>query len=190
MEESIRLDSNSQDAHDCHYHKGIAHANSGEHADAIRAFNNAIKLKPNTAAYVHERAKSLQNEGHYSEAVTDFTKVIQLQPCNAHAYFRRAFAFKSLGTIAAMRSGGDAQAEMGRSSGIARSSDLAPFDDAADNFEKARQLEPENPNLVVNYKKIFDVEFIELVAAGDEPEPRPPGEDSHSLMSASAARRR
>eukprot|EP01062_Namystynia_karyoxenos_P000161 TRINITY_DN1004_c0_g2_i4.p1 TRINITY_DN1004_c0_g2~~TRINITY_DN1004_c0_g2_i4.p1 ORF type:complete len:766 (+),score=272.00 TRINITY_DN1004_c0_g2_i4:89-2299(+) len=161
MSESLCLDANSQDAHDCWYHQGIAHANSGNHALAISAFNNAIKLKPNTAAYVHERAKSLQNEGHYADAITDFTKVIQLQPYNAHAYFRRAFAFKSLGTMAAMKSNSDPKS----------ASDLSAFDESAADFERARQLQPENPHLVVNYKKIFDVEFIELCAAGDEPDP-------------------
>eukprot|EP00756_Hemistasia_phaeocysticola_P032214 Hpha_TRINITY_DN16397_c1_g5::TRINITY_DN16397_c1_g5_i1::g.62508::m.62508 len=161
MNKSLELDQNSQDAHDCYYHMGIAYANSRNHAKSIWALNNAIKLKPNTAAYVHERAKSLQNEGHYADAITDYTKVIQLQPLNAHAYFRRAFAFKSLGTMAAMKSGGDPKTP----------SDLSAFDDAAADFEKARQLEPENPHLVVNYKRIFDVEFIELCAAGDEPVP-------------------
>lgn len=64
-----------------------------------------------------------------------------MQPKNAHAYFRRAFVYKALGK----------------------------FDEAAEDFEKARNLQPENPNLVVNYKKIYDIAYIELCKPGEEP---------------------
>lgn len=142
LKKALELDANAPDAHDCYFSMGIALANSGRHAEALECFTNAVALKPNTAVYLHERAKSLQCEGKYEEAVVDFTKVISLQPLNAHAYFRRAFALKS----------------------------IRRFDDAAADFEFAKKLQPDNPHLVVNYKRVYDVEYIELCRAGEEPQ--------------------
>jgi tetratricopeptide (TPR) repeat protein len=55
--------------------------------------------------------------------------VIKLSPNNAHAYFRRAFSFKQLKNYA----------------------------QAAEDFEKAKELDPINPLMVVNYKQLKDV---------------------------------
>jgi Flp pilus assembly protein TadD len=78
--------------------------------------------------------------------VVDFTKVIAMQPLNAAVFFRRAFALKS----------------------------IRRFEDAAADFERAKKLDPTNPHFLVNYKKIYDVEYIELCRSGEEPpyEPR------------------
>lgn len=141
LRKALELEPNATDSHECHYLCGIALANLDRHADALEFFTQAVSLRPNMAAYVHERAKSLQNEGRFNEAVVDFSKVIALQPMNAHAFFRRGFALKS----------------------------LKRFAEAAEDFEMARHLEPSNPLLVVNYRNVYDVEFVELCAAGDEP---------------------
>ena len=45
---------------------------------------------------MHEIAKCLQMLGDYEEAIKCFTAVIDLNPRNEHAYFRRAFAYKSM----------------------------------------------------------------------------------------------
>jgi Tfp pilus assembly protein PilF len=50
--------------------------------------------------------------------------VIKRNPKNAHAYFRRAFSLKA----------------------------LKEFGKAADDFEKAKNLDPLNPQLVLNHK--------------------------------------
>ncbi len=109
----------------------------------MSAFTKAIEMNKegDIPIYYHERAKTLQHLMQYKQSLTDFTKVINAQPMNAHAYFRRAFAHKALGH----------------------------FEEAAEDFERARNLQPENPSLVVNYKKIFDVAYIELCACGEEP---------------------
>jgi len=122
---------------------GVALANSNRHQDAIECFGKANAIKSNTARYMHEMAKSLQCEGRYEEAVVYFTKVIAVQPTNANAYFRRAFALKS----------------------------LKRYDDSALDFEMAKKLQPSNPHFIVNYRKIYDVEYIELCKAGAEPNP-------------------
>jgi len=133
-----RLHLNS--APDCWYHQGLCHANRGNHKDAVVAFTQAIAKAPGKTNYIHERAKSYQMCGQYAEAVQDFSVVITRQTVNAHAYFRRAFAHKA----------------------------LKRYDDAAADFEKAKELEPNNPALIVNYKRIHDTECIELCKAGEE----------------------
>ncbi len=91
--------------------------------------------------YVHERAKALQMERYFDESIEDFSFVIRHNPHNAHAYFRRGFAYKSLGNL----------------------------DAAAADFESAKLLDPHNPRLVVKYKKLKHIECIVLCAPGEEP---------------------
>ena len=76
----------------------------------------------------------------HQEAIVDFTRVLQIHPKNAHAYFRRAFAYKALGS----------------------------FDNAANDFETAKAIAPENPLLIVNYLQLYSTPVIELCKAGQE----------------------
>lgn len=74
------------------------------------------------------------------KAVEDFDVVIKKNSKNAHAYFRRAFSLKALKRYA----------------------------EAVEDFEKARTLDPMNPALVVNYKKLKGITCIVLCEPGDE----------------------
>ena len=65
----------------------------------------------------------------HEEAVQDFNMVIMKTPKNANAYFRRAFSLKA----------------------------LKQYDRAVEDFEKAKQLDPTNERLMVNYKKLKGV---------------------------------
>ena len=95
----------------------------------------------------HERAKALQlcdgedGLGRLNDSIADFDCVIERNHKNAHAYFRRAFCHKAAGS----------------------------YDRAAEDFERARALDPNNPALAINYRNIGDVECIILVDAGREP---------------------
>ena len=77
----------------------------------------------------------------HERAVEDFNEVIKKNPKNAHAHFRRAFSLKALGRYA----------------------------EAADDFEKAKSLDPMNPKMVVNYKMLKGVSCIVLCEPGEEP---------------------
>ena len=66
--------------------------------------------------------------------------MIKKNPKNAHAYFRWAFSQKA----------------------------LKFYDKAAEDFEEAKSLDPLNPNLVVNYKKLHGVGCIVLCHPGEE----------------------
>ena len=65
----------------------------------------------------------------HENAIKDFTLVIKKNPKNAHAFFRRAFSHKA----------------------------LKLYDEAAEDFETAKSLDPLNPKLVVNYKKLSGI---------------------------------
>lgn len=66
--------------------------------------------------------------------------VIKRNPKNAHAYFWRAFSQKA----------------------------LKFYDWAADDFEEAKALDPLDPQLVVNYKKLQGMTCIVLCRPGEE----------------------
>lgn len=111
---------------------------------ASTAFTQAISTcndKTRRTLYVHERAKSYQMHTQYAKALVDFTTVAMCNPNNAHAYFGRAFVYKSLGKLKA----------------------------AAADFERAKRLDPKNITLVVNYKQLHDTECIILCRPGEEP---------------------
>ena len=95
---------------------------------------------PSEIKYIHERAKAFQMIEDHERAVEDFTAVIRKNPKNAHAHFRRAFSLKA----------------------------LKNYSDAAEDFEQAKSLDPLNPKMVVNYKKLKGVTCIVLCKPGEE----------------------
>ena len=86
--------------------------------------SQAIELVPSDIRFIHERAKAYQMIEDHQNAVNDFTTVIKKNSKNAHAHFRRAFSYKA----------------------------LKQYDLGVEDFEKAKQLDPTNPKMVVNYK--------------------------------------
>lgn len=89
----------------------------------------------------------------HASAVEDFTLLIKKNPKNAHAYFRRAFSNKAL------------KVKM-----LEYDIVLQKYQDAAEDFEKAKELDPLNPKLVVNYKKLKGITCIVLCKPGEEKE--------------------
>ena len=76
----------------------------------------------------------------HEKGVEDFNLVIKKNPKNAHAHFRRAFSHKA----------------------------LKNYSQAADDFEQAKSLDPLNPKMVVNYKKLKGITCIVLCKPGKE----------------------
>ena len=107
---------------------------------AIYPFSKCIELNPSEIRYIHERAKAYQMIEDHEKAVDDFSLLIKKNPKNAHAHFRRAFSYKALGY----------------------------FTEAANDFEQAKSLDPLNPKMVVNYKKLKGVTCIVLCKPGEE----------------------
>jgi len=135
-----------QNLHDIYYHLGVSFANLGKHLFAVPAFDEAIKRvkMEDYPHYVHERAKSEQVIGEHEKALRDFSKVLEAQPNNARAYFRRGFSFKA----------------------------LRFYEEAAEDFEAAKECEPQDTRFVVNYRKLHNVQAINLGPSGHE-DPKP-----------------
>ena len=125
---------------DIHYHMGISFANLDLFHKAIEPLTKALELTRTQSIYFHERAKCYLLIGCFQESVEDFTEVLNLQANNSHAYFGRAFAYKA----------------------------LKDYEKSAGDFEKAKELDPANPKLIVNYKRLYDVKYIRLCKPGEE----------------------
>ena len=72
----------------------------------------------------------------------DFNAVLALQPDNAHALFRRGFLWKK----------------------------CKQYEQAAQDFEAARKLTPENPAMWLDYNRIGEMDYIVLCLPGEETE--------------------
>eukprot|EP00434_Breviolum_minutum_P018445 symbB.v1.2.016273.t1/scaffold1235.1/size130242/4 len=139
-----------------YYHLGVSYANLGKHTLAVPAYEQAINLtREDRPHYLHERAKSLQIVGEHKRALDDFSKVIDMQPTNARAMFRRAFSFKASCELLLLLS-----VPFSRAEGM--------YDSAAEDFEAAKEFAPDDPRLVINYRKVYDVACISLGPCGHE----------------------
>jgi len=125
---------------DIYYHVGLSFCRLERFEESIFPYTKAIKLIPNDIRYIHERAKAYQMIYCHELAIQDFSSVIKKNPKNAHAYFWWAFSQKA----------------------------LKLYDLAAEDFEESKSLDPLNPNLVVNYKKLQNVDCIVLCKPGEE----------------------
>jgi tetratricopeptide (TPR) repeat protein len=123
-----------------YYHLGLSYANLGKHPLAAPAYDEAIARAPRLPHYLHERAKSLQALQKHDVALLDFNVVLEIQPANAYALFRRAFAFKALGL----------------------------YHEAAEDFEAAKEFAPNDPRLVINYRKVAGISCVSLGPCGNE----------------------
>lgn len=132
FKESLKIKETTPFAHDCYYHIGTAYCQMMKHEKAVAAFTKAIQANAEAEIplYFQERGKTLQHLQQHEEAIRDFTKVIELEPDNSNAYFRRAFAYRA----------------------------ILKFDEAAQDFEMARSLDPDK---VVNYKKLHEIAYFD-----------------------------
>ena len=60
--------------------KGIAKYDLGEHEAAIKDFNKAIELKPDSAILYNNRGEAFAKMGNREAAIKDFNKAIEIQP--------------------------------------------------------------------------------------------------------------
>ena len=148
-----------------HYHRGICLARLKRFKRACNAFtkgleaphggnvNVNVNVNDNDSdndsdldnvvdpiLFYHERAKCLQMIGKHEDAIEDFSKVIKEKDDDDRAIFRRGWSYKNLGLLLL----------------------------AAEDFERAKGLNPEKQIYDVNYRCIGDVETIILLEAGKE----------------------
>lgn len=78
------------------YYLGLALAQAGKTREAIPALQNAVKLKPNAAAYVQLGA-ALEQSGKHAEAASAFEAASSLDPKNAQAVLYAGMMYHQTG---------------------------------------------------------------------------------------------
>ena len=76
-----------------YYDRGVAFAEKGDYAQAIRYFSKAIELKSAYVSAYSHRGNAYGQNGDYARAISDFNKVIQFRPYHPDAYADRAVAY-------------------------------------------------------------------------------------------------
>ena len=103
--------------------KGTALAKLGRYKESIEAFDKAIELYPQTAAFIWlSKGKALNQSGRYEVAVKAYDKVVELSPESAKALTAQAYASK-----------GDALSAWGK------------YDEAVTAYDKAIEQYPLEP---------------------------------------------
>ena len=116
----------------CYFMCGTAYVKLGRFERAVYPMTRCTEIMPQNYKYFYERAKVYQNLQMFEEAVADYTTVLESNPNLAQAWFRRAFANKA----------------------------LHKFELAIADFEKARQIDPLNPQYNVNHRFLKNVNFL------------------------------
>ena len=81
-----------------HHSQGVAWAEQGDFYNAIKDFDEAIRLNPKYTATYNIRGASWADQGEHDKAIKDFTEVIKLNPKVMSAYFNRGHIRAERGT--------------------------------------------------------------------------------------------
>ena len=76
--------------------KGNALYNQGKQDEAIKAYDEAIRLDPKLAETWNNKGEALSKQGKYDEAIQALDKATQLKPDYANAYNNKGIALKAL----------------------------------------------------------------------------------------------
>jgi tetratricopeptide (TPR) repeat protein len=84
--------------------KSTAHASrckiystQGKLSEAIKEFDEAIRLAPTFAYHYDNRGETFALQGNFERAITDYSEAIRLEPKNQFFYSDRAKAYRQLG---------------------------------------------------------------------------------------------
>ena len=81
-----------------YFNSGIAYYELGKHQQAIKDFNQAIRLDPKFAEAYNNRGIAYgKGKGQYGQAIADYTKAIELNPKYADAFYNRGIGYINLG---------------------------------------------------------------------------------------------
>lgn len=68
---------------------GMAYSAKGDYDQAIRSFDQAIKLRPDYSEAFYDRALAFDYKDAYPQAIADYSKAIELYPEDSTAYYNR-----------------------------------------------------------------------------------------------------
>ena len=134
---------------EAHNNRGIAKRRLGLHEDTIADYDEAIRLKQDSAAAYYNRGNAKSDLGRHKDAIADYDEAIRLKPDDATAYFSRGNAKRDLGRHK------DAIADYGQAirlkpeyvdaylnRGVAKFR-LDRYEDAIADYDEAVRLEPD-----------------------------------------------
>ena len=81
------------------YNRGNAFLDAGKYQEAIKDYNQALKLQPNNPLIEHNRGLARLELGQAEAALADFNRVLTLDPNFALALYNRGRALEKLGRI-------------------------------------------------------------------------------------------
>ena len=76
--------------------QGDRHVSHGNYADALEAYNEALKLDPTSENLYSKRAFTFSLLKQYEQAVSDYSTLIEMKPTLISAYLSRGSAFNKL----------------------------------------------------------------------------------------------
>lgn len=79
--------------------KGVKHLECGKNNEALRYFNNAIRIEPQSDIIRFNRAKTLWKMGETCEAIKEYDKVLDLNPKHAQAWLYLGVIISELGRL-------------------------------------------------------------------------------------------
>jgi serine/threonine protein kinase/Flp pilus assembly protein TadD len=137
----------SPNSHATYYRRAAAHAESGEHAEAIEDFSAALRLQPDYMPAHLDRALSEAALGDFRAAIADLDRALELPDAPTRIYFLRARYRTALGdrtAAAADRKEGLAREPNDEQSWVARGVARLPSEPkgALADFDRALQLNP------------------------------------------------
>jgi Flp pilus assembly protein TadD len=76
---------------------GYCKVKQGKSAEAIRAYQHALELKPNSDEIHNKLGDAYYYSGRMSEAIASYNRAATLQPDNAEAHYNLAVAYFEIG---------------------------------------------------------------------------------------------
>ncbi len=95
FQESVKQNSKNADAH---FYIGFCYGEFGRHQEAIEAYKQAIRIKPDYAAHSHHNMGiAYCHLGRYHEAIEAYKQAIRIKPNYADAHYNMGVAYRHLG---------------------------------------------------------------------------------------------
>lgn len=77
--------------------KGVALEKAGKYAEAVKAYDQAIKLNPKYVEAWNNKGVSLFNLGKYEVSIRVYEQAIKLDPNDADVWYNKGIALEKLG---------------------------------------------------------------------------------------------
>ena len=79
--------------------QGIKHSQAGRYDQALQAFDQALKLKPNDPALITYKGIVYYAKGQNDRALKEFEAAIKLNPNFGRAYYQRGMIYEKPGEV-------------------------------------------------------------------------------------------